>query len=763
MHLKNFLLAIAAGSGFAGMAAVFELPYLPEGKVRLDGRLDDAVYAELPFHLLSASDQSGEAASPGASAAMFTDGRTLYAAFRVETDGAVKVPAASEPFSWGDELLEFFVAPHTDQPKYYHWALDTAGRTVSNIGIANANDYNFPWRHAVAVGTGSYTVEVAIPLDSVDLADGLKRGGKLAVNLCRVTGSGRDRYQSLVPLGGSFHQRDRFPVWVAGSFREGAASELAERLPAGDSELRRRLDGVKDAASYCTFLTELEKRGRELARKNFAGKGFVAWQADPLAPPATGFLPAAAETREGFGATALRNERVTLAIGLGNVAEKPVRFRVVPSRFMTSADRKVRTETVCSVQRLVETRLRTGGTQRDALVELDIHDIADCRAGENEIVYLTVDTAKLTPGEWKFELNLEPTLDMELRKALPVTVTVKQTELPLSGEPYSLNFPWYDYMSISGAVQSDAYRKAVLENQKRNGTSIHLVAANDVSNLAIAPDEAGKPVGRISCRELDRQIAVFGVRDQMFLLGTSYRALGCEPGKFDRLELERAFAAAMDEFRRELAARGIAESQVAWYIADEPDAERARLAAPAAELLKKYAPKQSIFCTFYPEMGLEPLKILKPYVNFWCPSFAATPEQMKFIGGKSRIFYAVSNRTYPPYGAYRLYLWRALTRNASGAAFWSYDDVGHGENTSMWNDFDGGRSDYAVIYEGSRGPQGSVRQLAWFRGIQDWRILTLAQKKPQLRRLVQEALEKVPATSEPLADRYIGRIREKLN
>ena len=760
MRILNFLLLIIFGS--VAHASVFELPYLPEEEITIDGKLDEDIYSRLVFHPLSAIDRK-EPADPPTTAAMFTNGRILYIAIRAKTEGSVPVPAENDPFSYDRELLEFFIAPRIDQPKYYHWALDTAGRTVSNIGIANANDYNFPWQHATSIDRETYMTEAAIPLDSLELPDGLKRGEKLAVNLCRVSETGGDHLHSFVVLGGSFHQRDLFPVWVVGSFREGAAVELKKMFPNGDGKLQQKLSQVADAASYSTFLAEMEAYKRKLSRRDFADKGFAIWPTDPFSPPTTFFLPAAADARKGIQATALRNERITLALGLANVTEKPVRFRVVPSRFLTSGDKKVRAEEACRIQRLMETRLRTGGTQRDALIELDIHDVADCRPGENELVYVTVDTSKLTPGKWEFSLNLEPTLETVLRRTFPITVTVKQTELPLEGEPYSLNFPWYDYMSVSGADQSEAYRSAVLQNQKENGTNFHLVAASDVNIFSISADEAGKPVGTINCRELDRQIAVFGVRNQMFLLGTSYRALGCEPGKFDAAELERKFAETMDAFRRELASRGIAESQIAWYITDEPDVNRAKQAAPAAKLLKQYAPKQNIFCTFYPEMGVEPLKVLLPYVNLWCPSFAATPEQMQLIGGRARIFYAVSNRTYPPYGAYRLYLWRALLRKASGAAFWSYDDVGHGENSSMWDDSDGGRSDYAVIYEGSRGPQGSIRQLAWFRGIQDWRILVLAQNSPQLRPLVQEALEKVPGTSAPLADAYIERIREKLN
>ena len=760
MRILNFLLLIIFGS--VAHASVFELPYLPEEEITIDGKLDEDIYSRLVFHPLSAIDRK-EPADPPTTAAMFTNGRILYIAIRAKTEGAVPVPAENDPFSYDRELLEFFIAPRIDQPKYYHWALDTAGRTVSNIGIANANDYNFPWQHATSIDREAYMTEAAIPLDSLELPDGLKRGEKLAVNLCRVSETGGAHLHSFVVLGGSFHQRDLFPVWVVGSFREGAAVELKKMFPNGDGKLQQKLSQVADAASYSTFLAEMEAYKRKLSRRDFADKGFAIWPTDPFSPPTTFFLPAAADARKGIQATALRNERITLALGLANVTEKPIRFRVVPSRFLTSGNQKVRTEEACRIQRLVETRLRTGGTQRDALIELDIHDVADCRPGENELVYVTVDTSKLTPGEWEFSLNLEPTLETTLRRTFPITVKVKQTELPLEGEPYSLNFPWYDYMSVSGADQSEAYRSAVLQNQKENGTNFHLIAASNVDTFSISADETGKPIGTINCGELDRQIAVFGVRNQLFLLGTSYRALGCEPGKFDVGELKREFAETMDAFRRELASRGIAESQIAWYIADEPDVNRAKQAVPAAKLLKQYAPKQNIFCTFYPEMGVEPLKVLLPYVNLWCPSFAATPEQMQLIGGRARIFYAVSNRTYPPYGAYRLYLWRALLRQASGAAFWSYDDVGHGENSSMWDDFDGGRSDYAVIYEGSRKPQGSIRQLAWFRGIQDWRILIIAQNSPQLRPLAQEALEKVLGTSAPLADSYIERIREKLN
>ena len=760
----------------AGAAEVAELPLL-SGRLEVDGRLDEVLYQDARFDKLSAND-AARPADPATEAFMFTDGKSIYVACKVTVPEELTPPAEDDIFHYDYETIEIFIAPKVKEKLYYHFSIDPFGKSQSEIGISNPADYAFPWPFAMVESDAGYTAEIKIPLESIGLWDGLKNGDRIAMNVCRVAANSKDHYQSLMPLGGSFHQRDEFPVLVVGSFQDGARAELSEsplnnaRQPKVREmyrELAMQSENIRNADDYNGFLAKLAQETRRAIRENYPKENFYVWPANPWQVPQSTFLPLPEASHRNFELTALHGEVVTLAVGIGNAWDKAVRFRVELSKIVAATDenRQVRPEDAVAVRRLVETALRTGSTQRDALADVDIHDIIDCRQGENEIIYLTIDTAALEPGNWTFSLQIKPTVERAWAKTVPVELQIMPVELPRDGKPYSLNFHYYNYMSVSGYGQSDAYRHAVLLDQKRNGSNVHLICP---SGLSLETDESGNLIGAPDFREMDRLIGVFGVKDQIYMVVPAPDTLnGYGYGKVSGEIVERNFLQVLTQIREYLAAQGIDESNYGWYITDEPDMARAKNILPLARLIAKHAPKQKIFCTFYDGIPLQVLDMMNPYVNLWSPSFGAIPEQMKTIreGGRKPqelLFYAVSNRTYSPYASYRLMLWRALQRGGIGAGYWSYDDVGYGANASMWDDFDNDRSDYSVIYEGSRGPQASVRQLAWFRGIQDWRILELAQKSPAAQETAAEAMKEVLSKTYEtnLADSYIEKIRERL-
>ncbi|MDT8420829.1 MAG: DUF4091 domain-containing protein [Desulfuromonadales bacterium] len=85
-----------------------------------------------------------------------------------------------------------------------------------------------------------------------------------------------------------------------------------------------------------------------------------------------------------------------------------------------------------------------------------------------------------------------------------------------------------------------------------------------------------------------------------------------------------------------------------------------------------------------------------------------------------------------PYDYYRLQPWKAFSLGYTGVGFWSYADIGWGESVgTAWNDFDGRRPDFAVIYEGKDGSLISSRRWeAWRIGLEDYQLLSLyAQRK----------------------------------
>ncbi len=747
-------------------AGVYELPLLKTAPPQIDGKLNESCYRQFPSHLLQPMNAAGTA-NPATRFAAFTDGKKIYLAFEVATPQKPDQAKAGASLNFDYETIELFVAPKTSESLYYHFAFDPFGRTVSNQGLANAGDYSFPWPVAISQQKNGYTAEIEIPVSSLDLPE-LREGDRLAINIGRVSAAGPDKYQSLEPLGGSFHQRDRFPEFIVGSYRAGAERALQElpddpaRKQAVDA-LRQQAARITNAATYQQFCDKLSAVSRELISSQYRSNAFQFWQVNAYQPPRADFLPQVGDFKQEFRLTALRNEVVTLAVGIANAGSKAIRFRAVATAPVLKGEKtsKLFPEDCITVRRLVETKMRTGATQRDALPEVDIHDVLDSRPGENEVLYLSVDASKLTPGEWEFKLRLLPTVDPEWAGEIPVRVTVKQTAMSTENVPYSLNFAYYGLYAVSGVGQSEAYRKEVFRQQKAYGTNVHIVNSRHGFNRKA--DANGELTGTPDYSGFDPFIEAFGTQHQMFLITAKW--LQYDLGLSKSAEVaERNFAKSMSDFQEFLRRRGIPESAIAWYILDEPlDPVETAKFLPVYQWIKKYAPEQHIFCTFYIKSQLKTLELLNPYVDLWMPTFGASGEQIATIKqGREpqlRMFYSVSNRTSAPYNIYRLMLWRALQRGAVGAGYWSYDDIGIGPGKSTWDDTDSDRSDFAVIYEGSRGPQSSVRQEAWFRGLQDWRILELADPK-----LKAEALQKVLATTHDpaLAEQWIERVKEHL-
>jgi len=72
------------------------------------------------------------------------------------------------------------------------------------------------------------------------------------------------------------------------------------------------------------------------------------------------------------------------------------------------------------------------------------------------------------------------------------------------------------------------------------------------------------------------------------------------------------------------------------------------------------------------------------------------------------------------YSYYRLMPWRAYARGFGGVGFWSYGDI-YG---SAWDDFDGRRPDFGVVYEeGNQSLLSSRRWEAWRLGLEDAALL----------------------------------------
>ena len=734
--------------GEPGMACS-RTPAPPE----LDGRLDDGAWTQLrPFPLLGIAGET--AVEPQTLLRLCTDEDWLYLAVEARDPGAAGLSRdvrARDGITFS-ESVEVFLAPQLDQPLYYHFAVDPAGTLYDNIGQSQATDNNFGWRCAVRVGADGWVAEMALPWKELGRPAGVQDGDCVALNVCRTTRQGT-RYQCWSPTGSSYHRRDRFGTLVVGTLNGEAtrrtgllearyagigaaagdplATEVAQEL----AVLRTQASAVRDSAAWGRFRSgwlRTEKRLRRLA-----GRGvnrLLVWRCNPWGLPDREAAMPEGDLPDSLQLTALQDEYLSAALAVANPTDKPVRLRCLAETLRSSDWQQAPEGThPVSLHRVEEVAVRGGGSQRDPLPSLRTEDPMVILPGENEIVWITVDTHGLEAGAWSTRIDFVPLVRYGLGCSVTLTLRVLPAALPQGPRPYSCNWASYRFAPSGGRS-----RRACCEDQKRHYTNVHIVGAGETGLRSLLFDAEGRSLNQPDFSLLDGHwLDVFGSDGQFYIVAIRYGHLPPEmDGVGEHAEREHeAFASFANAIRGHFAERGVGVEDFAWYITDEPDVRRAQLAARLGKLLHAADPEQQMFATLYSSTPMEALRILLPYVNVWVPAFSSTKEQMDLLrteGLPARFLsYNVHSRTISPY-RYRSSATTAWQLGYEGIGFWSYDDSGGTHSSSTWTDLDDSnpsnsrgekRSDYAVIYEGSQGPVSSVRWEAWRHGIQDYRYL----------------------------------------
>lgn len=188
---------------------------------------------------------------------------------------------------------------------------------------------------------------------------------------------------------------------------------------------------------------------------------------------------------------------------------------------------------------------------------------------------------------------------------------------------------------------------------------------------------------------------------------------------------------------------GVDGKSVMLYPYDEPAGDE----VPAAEAfyvwVRTAIPGVQLFSTIDRPEALR----LLPLLDISCVTRGIAPQ----VSIKGEVWlYDVKGpgKANPPYAYYRLLPWEAYSRGMQGAGFWSYADI----SGSAWDDFDGRRPDYGVVYEGQGAENliSSRRWEAWKMGMEDVMILKAYAKRfgdAAVRSSVRYVLE-MPGNSE---------------
>lgn len=239
----------------------------------------------------------------------------------------------------------------------------------------------------------------------------------------------------------------------------------------------------------------------------------------------------------------------------------------------------------------------------------------------------------------------------------------------------------------------------------------------------------------------------------------------------DSLARKNAMRSWLTTLTSELARLGFNKNDWALYPVDEARGEDLDRLQRIATLIKEIDPNVQLYAnpdsTSDTSITREHLEALKPLIDIWQPNLLLASSTGKdFFQNLHAPWWIYSNSSTPakaasPLNHYHAMSLKAWALGAEGVGFWSYSDTA---GTSAWDDLDGARPDWAVVYENDI-PSSSRRWEAFREGLEDHRLLQLAvSDNPLLSPSEKESWKNEIRilTSSPLTTRQLQRIRLQL-
>ena len=177
---------------------------------------------------------------------------------------------------------------------------------------------------------------------------------------------------------------------------------------------------------------------------------------------------------------------------------------------------------------------------------------------------------------------------------------------------------------------------------------------------------------------------------------------------------------------QKMAALGISKQDWMVYPLDEVRGPEVSYFKYLGQLIRDADPTVQIYAnpissSSFP-MTVTQLQDISSYVDVWQPELGFAEKAKSFFQNQST-WWIYSNPPAPAKSAsplhYRAMAWRAWSIGAKGIGFWSYSGT---RGTTAWDDLDGTRPDWAVVYEDASGVVDSRRWEAFSEGIDDFNL-----------------------------------------
>jgi hypothetical protein len=435
----------------------------------------------------------------------------------------------------------------------------------------------------------------------------------------------------------------------------------------------------------------------------------------------------------------VRSEREVACIGL-------VATKTGGQNINVSIDASIASHGGIEIASLGNVLAANGEKVYDPIVPFSSKGVFNVASGHASYLWLTADMSKLPAGNHRFFIKIQKK-DGGQVLSIPCELTVIDKALSSSLRPYAITWAYVHDMPIWRQPQKN------ITDLIDHGINVFVVHGSDIP----VPMLDGR-WDTAKSKRLEKNIKLFKGKGLILLYlewGGNRNPAWLKPltGK-DRYAQRRAIQKWALRIAALFTKNGVSPKKWAFYPIDEVKGSNANYLREIAFWLKEANPDIQIYAN--PNLGRKPkttladLYSLDMLVDYWQP-------EMELLQSPAAVFFKTvqkpwwiyENNKLPakalsPWRHYRFLSWFAWQAGATGVGVWSYSDT---SGSSAWDDLDGRRADWAMVYEGKGHPISSRRWEAFREGLEDFQLLEYAARqrsgsRHSLRSTITQVLDK---------------------
>lgn len=424
--------------------------------------------------------------------------------------------------------------------------------------------------------------------------------------------------------------------------------------------------------------------------------------------------------KDGLDFDLMRRGSASNAFVLTNNSDRPQRFKVD-----VTLEGRAEVAPQLEVREVVPVVASNHETIGDALRPLENGEVS-IKPGESRQIWLTVLAGTSAMGEYAGKVSVA-----SLQNNLPAT------NVSLHVKIWPAVFPEQQHVFVNAwSYLNWRAIKKTPELAVRDLVAHHVNVFELDSSQIPWPNFRAGGTGDADFTKADEVLNLHrGAKKRLFFLEFNTEPFRTFGGKYVFMSAtwKLVFKKWVRDWVAHLKAQGLDYQDFAFYPLDEPEnSELVGYLLETASLIKEVDPNIRVFTTIGKPVGGVGLYRLSRVVDIFQLNMRSFSNAQKIVlTGLNKEVWSYSafggGKLAEPMGYYRMQAWKAFSNGLTGIGFWAYADTG--SSGTAWDDFDGTRPDFSVIYEGKSGLVSSKRWEAWREGVEDYELLMLARQK----------------------------------